>query len=118
MGLAVFLALGTLVVVSVFTMRLSVPDRSEAVVEQQVVINNLGQRERSRPFRLASRFSPLLLSSSDGTDPKEVENVLIFEDYPLIPVCVCGPWISPGEIVSIWVWKDQGGNVLAIELDR
>lgn len=118
MGLAVFLALGALVVMSVFTMRLSVLDRSDAVVERQLVINNLGQRERSRPLRLASRFSPSLLSPPDNTDPKEVENVLIFEDYPLIPVCVYGPWINPGQVVSILVWKDQGGNVLAIELDR
>ena len=118
MGLSVLLVLGLLVVAGVFTIRLGVPDRSEAIVERQVVINNLGQRERSRPWRLVSRFSRLFHSSSVDTGNEEVENVLIFEDYPLIPVCVYGPWISPGEVVSIWVWKDQDGNVLAIELDR
>ena len=118
MGLAVFLALGALVVLGVFTMRLSVPDRSEAVVERQVVINNLGQRESSRPWKLVSRFSPLFHSSSVYTGHEEVENVLVLEDYPLIPVCVHGPWISPGEVVTIFVWRDPGGNVFAIELDR
>jgi len=118
MGLAVFLVLGGLVVASIFCMRLLGPNRADAVMERQLVINNLGRRENSRPWRLHSRFSPLFLSPSDDTSVQNVENVLVLEDYPFLPMCVYGPWIRPGEVVAILVWKDEHGNVVDIQLDR
>lgn len=118
MGLAVFVVLGFIVVMTAVSTRVIVPDRSQAVVERQLVVSNLGQRERSRPFRLLSRFSPLFHATSIDTKAVNVENILLLEDYPFLPICVHGPWISPGDIVEILVLKDQDGNVLDLRLNQ
>lgn len=118
MGLAVFLAIGGLLVAYIVGMRVRATNRADAVRERQLVISNLGRRENSRPLRLHSRFSPLFLSSFDDTSAQNVENVLVLEDYPLLPLYVYGPWIEPGDFVAIIVCKDAHGNVLDIRLDH
>lgn len=117
MGLAVFVVLGIVIVLCIFDTRPVPPDRSQAVMERHLVVNNIGQQRRSRPFRLLSRLCPQF-SSSAGTDSRDVMNVLILQEYPFLPVCVHGPWIPPGDVVDVLVWKDQQGVVTDIRLNR
>ena len=56
---------------------------------------------------------PFLITEDSGPT---VENVLIFEEYPLTPLRVRSAWIEPGQCIDVLVYKDAQGQVLGIRL--
>ena len=80
------------------------------------VRDNMGKKTPKQRGYLAwfSPTSPPVVP----TDPNQVafENVLVLEQYPLFPVRVTGPWISPGETVSALVVKNPDGNPVDIRI--
>lgn len=85
--------------------------------ESLEVCQNLGDKTAPRKGGFLSWGSPISLPIvvSEGKAPI-VENVLIFEEYPLVPLRVISSWIEPGRSIDVIVYKDAQGKVLDIRL--
>lgn len=86
--------------------------------ESLEVSQNLGNQTAPKKGGFLSWGSPVSLPIvlSEGKAPI-VENVLIFEEYPLVPLRVTSSWIEPGTSIDVIVYKDAQGKVLDIRLD-
>lgn len=85
--------------------------------ESLEVCKNLGTPTAPTKGGFLAWFSPISLPIvvSEGKDPI-VENVLIFEEYPMVPLRVISSWIEPGRCIDVIVYKDAQGKVLDIRL--
>jgi hypothetical protein len=86
-------------------------------IESLEVVKNLGNQDAPKKRGFLAWTSPtslpFVLTEGEGTI---VENVLIFEEYPLVPLRVYSTWIEPGKCIDVLVYKDAGGHVLDIRL--
>jgi hypothetical protein len=85
--------------------------------ESLEVSQNLGEHTAPKKGGFLSWGSPVSLPIviSEGK-AAVVENILIFEEYPLVPLRVISSWIEPGRSVDVIVYKDAQGKVLDIRL--
>ncbi len=85
--------------------------------ESLEVSQNLGDQTAPKKGGFLSWGSPVSLPIviSEGKSPI-VENILIFEEYPLVPLRVISSWIEPGRSIDVIVYKDAQGKVLDIRL--
>lgn len=85
--------------------------------ESLEVSKNLGDPTVPTKGRFLAWFLPLSLPIVVSEEKAPiVENVLIFEEYPLVPLRVISSWIEPGRCIDVIVYKDAQGKVLNISL--
>ena len=86
-------------------------------IESLEVVKNLGNQDAPKKRGFLAWTSPtslpFVLTEGEGTI---VENILIFEEYPLVPLRVYSTWIEPGKCIDVLVYRDAGGHVLDIRL--
>jgi hypothetical protein len=82
------------------------------------VKENLGRILHSSQGAYLAWFSimspPVVLTAPP--EGERADNLLIFEEYPLLPVRFFGPWLASGEPVSTLIVRDEDGNPLSIEV--
>jgi hypothetical protein len=86
-------------------------------IESLEVAKNLGNQDAPKKGGFLAWASPtslpFVVSEGNGAI---VENVLIFDEYPLVPLRVLSSWIEPGRCIDVIVYKDAQGKVLNIRL--
>lgn len=86
-------------------------------MESLTVVNNLGNKDAPKGRGCLAWFSPtslpIVVSDPAGST---VENVLLFEEYPLVLLRVYSTWIPPGQRIDVVVAKDGDGHVIDITI--
>ena len=113
--LAVFVIL--VIVTGILVLYLTRAPANHQEIESLQVINNLGDRNTPKRGGFLAWGSPVSLPIvvTEANSPV-VENVLVFEEYPLVPLRVYSTWIPPGQCIDVIVWKDDKGNVLDLKI--
>jgi hypothetical protein len=44
-----------------------------------------------------------------------VENVLLSDEFPMLPIIFNGPWVAPGTQLRVSVYRDTDGDITRIE---
>lgn len=82
------------------------------------VKENLGHKFPSSKGAFLAWYSlmspPMVLTEASGEE--RADNLLIFEEYPLLRVRFLGPWLASGQPVSTLIVRDEDGNPLSIEV--
>lgn len=97
-------------------------DKSVERQEEVTVAENLsapGKKTRGHLADLLPLAPPVVLSEDTGEPDTSVplDNILVSWEYPLIPFRKHGPWIPPGETMTVTVRTNCAGDVIRIFAD-
>ena len=96
------------------------PNEPPTVIDNLVVTvtNNLTEQPRKQKSIIMPLTSilPVLIPEGEITDVEvKVENMLLCEELPMVPIVITDYWIVPGTRLSIAVHKTLDGEILRIE---
>ena len=94
-------------------------DKSVERQEEVTIAQNLSEPRRKPKAYLADLLplSPPVVLSEDAGEPDPsvpLENILVSREYPLIPFRKHGPWVPPGETITVTVRTNSDGEPTTI----